>query len=463
MVMEMAAGPHWDTVPWWLDAVHEDDAFEVPESFEDAAGIDVPPLSVPVTLLGAELAGPGAEAIALLASLTGRDMTPDQRLTLIQAWQPQLAWATGQEQAALAALAGPEPTSDEHRGDDFEAFELAPALRSTVEHAAQKIRHARLLSGDFTATGDRLRAGTLDPYRVWVILETLTTLPVDLAQQVETEILPVAATLTGTRLRRALRRAARAVDPDWNARMFATKRTTRRVGFHPESEDGLVLMYAYLPPVEATAIEAHLKAAAQVPSPDPQDPRTAAEREADALIAAVLGSAPGDPTTPLTPKVLLQVLVSLPTLLGLREDTAELRGYGDLPPEIARELAADTRWQRWVHDPVTGHLLDQGNTDYVPKTQLRRFVQARDRYCQFPGSSRSADHADLDHNEEFKHGQGGHTSAHNLAALSRSPHRAKTHTDHQLTANDDGTRTWTTPLGRHYHTGPHDYRPDSER
>ena len=163
------------------------------------------------------------------------------------------------------------------------------------------------------------------------------------------------------------------------------------------------------------------------------------------------------------PKVLLQVLVSLPTLLGLREDTAELAGYGEMPAEVARELAGDAAWQRWVHDPVTGHLLDQGSTDYVPRTRLRRFVQARDRYCQFPGSSRTAARADLDHNHEFRDGQGGATSATNLAALSRSPHRAKTHADHQLLANPDGTRTWITPLGRRYQTGPHDYRPDSER
>ncbi|BEP15152.1 hypothetical protein acdb102_34630 [Acidothermaceae bacterium B102] len=461
--MDIDVAPRWDSVPWWLDAVHEDDAFDVPESFDDASGIGVPPLPVGVTLLAAELAGPGVEAVGLLASLAGRTMTQDQQLTLVQLWQPQLAWAAGQEQAAVAALAGPEPATAGQRRDDFEAFELAPALHTSVDYAGQKIFHARLLSGAFVATGDALRAGTLDPHRVWVMLETLTTLPTELARQVEAEILPTAARSTPSRLRRALRKAARKVDPEWDARMFATKRTTRRVGFHPEGDDGLVLMYAYLPPVEARAIEEHLKAAARVPSPDPADPRTVEEREADALITAVLGSTPGDPTTPLAPKILLQVLVSLPTLLGLREDTAELHGYGDLPPEVARELAGDAGWQRWVHDPVTGHLLDQGNTDYVPKAQLRRFVRNRDRYCQFPGSSRSADSCDLDHNEEFKHGQGGTTSAANLAALSRSPHRAKTHADHQLTANPDGTRTWTTPLGRHYTTRPHDYRPDSER
>jgi Domain of unknown function (DUF222) len=441
----------------WTDLTVGCDWDDVSES------VPVPPMSVAIVLLGVQLMEPGGEAIALLSPLAGRPMTAEQRLTVVELWQPQLAWAAGQEQAAVAALAGPAPRTHDEQQNDFEAFELAPALHASVEHAEQKIWQARLLSGDFAATGDRLRAGTLDPYRVWIMLETLTTLPVDLARQVEAEILPSATGLTGSRLRRALRKVARRVDPEWDARMFAKKRTTRRVGFNPEGEDGLVMMYAYLPPVEATAIEAHLKQAVRVSSPDPEDPRSVAEREADALMACVLGSAPGDPTTPLMPKVLLQVLVSLPTLLGLREDTAELRGHGDLPPEIARELAGDASWQRWVYEPVTGHLLDQGDTEYRPRAKLRRFVQARDRYCQFPGSARSAERSDLDHNDEFKQGEGGHTSAKNLAALSRSPHRAKTIADHQLIANDDGTRTWITPLGRRYKTGPHDYRPDSER
>ena len=288
MGMETDVRPRWDTVPWWLDAVHEDDAFDVPESFEDASGVDVPPLSVGVTLLGVELAGPGAEAVGLLASLSGRVMSADQRLTVVQLWQCQLAWAAGQEQAAVAALAGPAPSTEAERRDDFEAFELAPALHTSVDFAASKIWQARLLaagSGAFVATGDRLRAGTLDAHRVWVMLETLTTLPVELARQVEAELLPDAARLTPSRLRRALRKAARRVDPEWDARMFAKKRTTRRVGFDPQGEDGLVLMYAYLPPVEATAMQAHLQAAARVPSPDPDDPRTVAEREADALMA----------------------------------------------------------------------------------------------------------------------------------------------------------------------------------
>ena len=53
---------------------------------------------------------------------------------------------------------------------------------------------ARKLAHEFHELGDRLRAGTLDPYRVHLVLETLLTFPdLDDALVVQEQILPVAA------------------------------------------------------------------------------------------------------------------------------------------------------------------------------------------------------------------------------------------------------------------------------
>jgi hypothetical protein len=135
-------------------------------------------------------------------------------------------------------------------------------------------------------------------------------------------------------------------------------------------------------------VKDRLEQLAAVPCPaagEGGDQRCHDERMADALTAAVLGAQPEDPTTPAAPGIVLQVLVPLPTLLGLREDTAELIGYGDIPAAMARELAGDAAWQLWVHDEVTGHLLDQGKHTYPPNTPLGRYLTARDRHCMFPG------------------------------------------------------------------------------
>ncbi len=260
--------------------------------------------------------------------------------------------------------------------EEFWPVELAPALHTSVDQAKARIARARLLAGEWKVLGDRLRAGTLDPYRVWLITETLSALPDPArAAGVLAAVLPGAAAQTPTALKRALRKAARQADPDWGVRTFAKARKSRRVGFDLTGDDGLVRMWAFLPPVEGLAVKEHLDAAAKVTQRRPAGSlRSVDERTADALVAAVLGSTPGDPTVPLTPKVRLNVLVPLPTLLGLREDTGELLGYGDLPAGVARELAADADWQRWVHDPVSGHLLDQGGYDYRVKPVLERFL-----------------------------------------------------------------------------------------
>ena len=169
--------------------------------------------------------------------------------------------------------------------------------------------------------GTRLRAGTLDPYRVWLITETLSALPDPArAAAVLAAVLPGAAAQTPTALKRALRKAARQADPDWGVRTFAKARKSRRVGFDLTGDDGLVRLWAFLPRWKASRSSSSWK-------PPPRSDRRPGgspvrdERMADALVAAVLGSTVGDPTTPLTPKVRLNVLVPLPTLLGLREDT----------------------------------------------------------------------------------------------------------------------------------------------
>ena len=486
----MDAPPEWLEAPDWLDGIDESDVLECPEQL--AAWNDLGPLTVAETLLAASLVGPGPEAIGLLSTLRGQVLTDQEKLTAVQLWQPQLAWVTGAEQAAIIDLVGlaPDPTDKKAvLADEFAGHELAPALHVTPHHAAARIAAARLLHSTLKATGDHLRAGTLDPYRVWLITDTLTKLgnhpqAVTAAQQVEAGILRTAASMTGRQLRKALLKGCRQVDPDWGARMFAKNRKTRRVGFDFRGQDGLVTLYAALPPIEALAVKERLEQLAAVPSPaagEAGDERCHDERMADALVTAILGPTTDDPTTPAPPQITLQVLVPLPTLLGLREDTAELIGYGDLPAEMAREMAGDAAWQLWITDATTGHLTDQGKHTYPPGAPLGRYLTDRDRECLYPGCPHPASNCDKDHAEPFDQQSaqdcphpdaatcnpdlhpGGATSAANLGCLCRRTHRAKTLGHYQVRQDPDGTRHWTTPLGRHYTTHPWDYRPDSDR
>jgi hypothetical protein len=109
----------------------------------------------------------------------------------------------------------------------------------------------------------------------------------------------------------------------------------------------------------------------------------------------------------------IQVSVALSTLLGVDEQPGEIDGYGPIPAELARRLAADPSgtWRRLVTDDL-GHLIDYGRTTYEPPADLAQFVIARDRTCRAPGCERPAAKSDLHHVRWWS--RGGHTDAANI-------------------------------------------------
>jgi hypothetical protein len=483
--MELAEFEQWfGGVPPWLDAVDAGDvllASDVVDELDwddlELAGAARQPPPAEILELVAAM-GPGGAAITLLESLARRELTADQRLTVVQLWQPLLAWAAGAETAAWLDFAGPETAADTQPDPDvpdyagftsaeLAAAELAPALGCTIGFAKTRIAAARLLGegARFARVGDLLRAGVLSEYKTRLLVEELVLFEPAIAERVQDVVLDRAAGLPPTTLKRLVRRTGKRLvgttDPEQVLASFVAAQRTRRVGFSTDVEDNLVLMWAYLPPLQALAIAQHLAKAAG--GREQFDGRSVDERKADYLTSCILGSDPDQPRLPLTPKVQLNVLVPLSTLLGKDDHPGELAGFGDLPPAIARSLAADASWQRWLYDDADGYLLDLGKHRYTPNADLDAYLRARDPFCRFPHSTRSSRDADREHIEAFDvtgNGHGGSTSAENMAMLSRFPHRLKTHAGHKVKALGKGILSWTTPLGRVYRLRPHDYRPD---
>jgi hypothetical protein len=180
--------------------------------------------------------------------------------------------------------------------------------------------------------------------------------------------------------------------------------------------------------------------------------RSAEMKRADALSAIcafALAASTQDIAAHRRP-ITISVTIDLPTLLGLRENPGQLAGYGAIPASVARALASDGKWKRFITDPETGVLLDYGRQTYEPPQGLIDFLIARDRTCRFPGCRKSAALSDLDHAQSWE--DGGETSLENLGALCRRHHQLKTHAGWKIQSRADGSCTWTSPLGKIYQT-----------
>jgi hypothetical protein len=163
----------------------------------------------------------------------------------------------------------------------------------------------------------------------------------------------------------------------------------------------------------------------------------------------------------------VRVTIPATALLGVDNAPGELAGFGPVPAETARIIAADATWQRLLTDPVTGILTDYSTTAYQPGKTLRGGIEARDVTCDFPCCDIPAERCDLDHIVPFDHDyentsstkgstttERGQTNAQNLHALCRKHHLLKTHADWNIVRDPHtGITTWTTPTGR-THTRP---------
>jgi len=187
------------------------------------------------------------------------------------------------------------------------------------------------------------------------------------------------------------------------------------------------------------------------------DERGIDEVRADLVTDLLLGSDPtatrGTGLEGITARV--QVTIASSTLAGDDERPAELDGHGPMLPDDARRLAGHANlWSRLFLDPA-GLLVETDS--YTPTEAMRRFLQARDQHCRFPGCRTPVHRCQIDHNHD--HAKGGSTRLDNLSAFCTAHHALK-HPDiderHRWTARQlpGGEVQWTSPLGRVYADPP---------
>jgi hypothetical protein len=336
--------------------------------------------------------------------------------------------------------------------------------------AAYRTDTARILAGRLPVTLKALEAGHLTHRHAETVARATEGLDVADAQAVE------AAAVAGNvrRLNHRLNREIARIDPELIRKKATKARANREVVNWTDPAEGVAGFHLQGPPErvaqikEAIDIEARPRVSGEC--------RTIATRRFDTLLSWAqqrlgLDDPPSDGSAgrnaaaiPPTSndgsrqcgscdrsgpaRIPISVTVSAETLLHLSETPGELDGFGPIPAEIARELAADGSWRRWLLEP-TGRLADVGATTYRPSAAPGRYVRGRDRTCRFPTCTRPAGGCDLDHTRAF-HSQGGETSAENLVALCRRHHRLKHETDWIYFSEPNGHVVWTAPSGRRY-------------
>jgi hypothetical protein len=439
-----------------ITAADFENAAQASEVFASGcADFPVPFLSVTDILTGLE---PGVTAAAFLRSLDVAELDDAERVEVLKAWERQQAWTAAHTQAAMLAVAGGEPDEIVDDADDFSREEIALALRLSPRSAGKRLHTARMLAACLPATTAALHTGAISLTHAQILVEECTGLPEAAIRAIETRVIERAPSQTPAQFARSVRRAVLAAAPVSAYLAHTIANTQRGVWLKPEP-DAMATLTAFLPAAQARAAYTAIDTAART-TPDRLDPDGRKlgidERRADALLELLTGRDTardtGRDTARASSHADIQIVIDAATLLRLADHPAELAGYGPLPAELARQLAADAHWRRLVTDPVTGHLLDYGRTTYRRPAALRDYLHARDRTCRFPGCPQPAPACDIDHQQPWNNN--GTTSATNCACLCRRHHRMKTHTNWHLQRHDDASTTWTSPTGHHYHDPP---------
>jgi hypothetical protein len=226
------------------------------------------------------------------------------------------------------------------------------------------------------------------------------------------------------------------------------------------SSPGVAGISGFLRAVDGAALDQSLDALAATVCEN--DPRTKEQRRADATgplsrreaaLACQCGSddCPAAAERKALGDVVIHVLAEQATIDGTSDHPGYLPGFGILPAESVRELAATAQLKPL--DVPTGATADSG---YRPSAVTAEFVRWRDLTCRWPGCDRPAERCDVDHTVPWPYGP---THPSDLKHFCRIHHLIKTFhtgpggwTDQQM---PDGTIILTAPTGHTYTTEAH--------
>jgi Domain of unknown function (DUF222) len=394
------------------------------------------------------------EATARLAEALERITGLERSIRAAQA--EQLRRVHELREAMREVEAHPARTDRDNRewADRACSSELATALRVHERTAVRHMHDATALVVRLPSTAEALAAGQVSLQHVRDLIDAVGLLADGQVGEFEREALEKALRMTPVAFRRALRRMEHRYQP------IAPELRKRRALDERKlvvelANDGMAWVNLYCAAEEAGAVRARI--GAMVGVRERNDPRTRAQREADAAVSLLLGRhepeaapRPGDLGI-----VRATVHLTIPalTLLGHGEQSATLDEVGPIDIETARLIASHVPSIRPIlTDPVTGAMLRYGRKTRRIPADLAGWLRIRDGRCRFPGCEKPVAGSDIDHTVAFD--DDGCTDHDNLAHLCRHHHRLKHNTGWRMWQHADGVIRWRSPSGRWHDTHP---------
>ena len=445
---------------------------------------------------------PGPDLAAALAVIDPHTLEVEACMSYAKACDQLSSWS--QAQVGLALAAAREPvlratggiTVDGHvssRGESWAWDEFAALLHLAPMTAATRVHRGKAMWHDHPRIGRAVQAGELTWAQGCALVDAMQSIETSPTND-DIDVEAAHARMMSTALDQMLTTAGRYAPGRLKTRMLAAiirieptahkklhqRSVKRQTGIEVWGlSHGMATLGITGVAVDIDALKSLIHSHAQdlrfkhdelVNTPHtPIDPDSADERTVGqwrrAAMLEVFGLAPiGMPASPVDParvdgsraiaNIDVKVVVDLPTILGLVHTPGEIPGYGPIDPELATFLAANGEWTRWITEPVTGQLLDDGDRRF-PTAGLARFIRARDMRCAAPACGRNTN-LDIDHIPTWA---ATHTTNAQQLTLSCIRHN-RSRDAHGW--NTPAPHTWTTPTGRTYTTVPHQALPRSD-
>ncbi|MCK9893851.1 HNH endonuclease signature motif containing protein [Frankia sp. AgB32] len=345
--------------------------------------------------------------------------------------------------------------------DEFAGDELAAELGMSPAVAGRRLAFAVGVVRRMPVAVTALGLGIIDLDRLSALERSTANLADEQADEVAGSVLKEGGRPSHNAFAAAVRRRVIRIDPEGADRRRRKAAAKRRVDMRTEV-DGMGRLSALLPADRMVMAFRRIDVLARQTG-GTDDERDLDQRRADVLFDLLMGS------NRESVRLEIQVIVPVDCLLGISESPGEIPGYGPIPAGIAREMAEDGRstWRRILTDPADGKILEVGERRF-PSPALRRYVQARNPRCIFPGCDRPSMACDLDHTSP--HRNGGKTRGDNLGPQCRRHHRLKHSADRSSRGDSSGGArprrywklrqprpghfVWTSPEGRQYEVVP---------